>query len=212
MRLFAVLVCFIVLFSASVLAEEEKSPAKPACYMPTSVRHDHMVMGCEIPGYHMRYDMAQAVHIFMVLLPDGKDDLEQVPAYFALDTLPHDEGMPLDQFFDADLKGVLSKRPALKVVKRLTHTLHSGKNEGACVGAILLYPKGEGNLLQGKRTKFPYEAYFFCEAGSSHYLLLAAMEAVSKKELDDAMPAFLKWLDVPQRIADADIYNMTPGK
>ncbi len=211
MRLFAVLCCLIALFSVPVLAEEGKPSRELTCYMPTSVRNDHMVMGCEIPGYHMRYDLAQAVNIFMVLLPDGKDDIEQVSAYFALDTLPYDEGEPLNKFFDADLKGVLSKRPAVKVVKRLTHTLHSGKNEGACVGAVLLYPRDQGNLLQGKRTKFPYEAYFFCEAGSAHYLLYASVEAVSEKALDAAMPAFLKWLDVPQRVADVDI-NTLSGK
>lgn len=169
----------------------------PACYMPYSSRHDHLVMGCEIPGYRMHYDIAQAWKIFMILLPENVNSIDQSPAYFAMNTLDF-HGFPLRELFDADLKGVEKSRPGTRVVKKLTHTLPV-EGSGNCLGMTLLYPED--------KARFPYETYFICEAGSKHYALLLSLSAVSQKDMDAALPAFLKWMDL-QTVRDFEIKEM----
>ncbi len=169
----------------------------PACYMPYSARRDHLVMGCEVPGYRMHYDIAQAWKMFMILLPENVDALEQSPLYFGADTLDfHD--LSLQGLFDADLSGLEKNRPGTRVVKKLSHTLPV-KDSGNCLGMSLEYPKD--------KARFPYETYFICEAGSKHYALMLSLSARSQKDMDAAMPAFLKWMDL-HTVNDFEIKEM----
>ncbi len=166
----------------------------PVCYMPYSARHDHLVMGCEIPGYRMHYDIAQTWKMFMILLPENVDALEQSPLYFGADTLDFD-GLSLQGLFDADLKGIEENRPGTRAVNKLTHTLPV-EGSGNCLGMSLLYPKD--------KARFPYETYFICAAGSKRYALMLSLSAKSQKDMDAALPAFLKWMDL-QTVRDFNI-------
>lgn len=198
-----VLMCAALLAAPSAWAKGEKGKADLNCYQSIANSEDHMVLGCEIPGYHMRYDLAKPRKIFMVLLPDGADGFEQAQAYFALDTFPL-YGGSVQSLFEADWKGTAKKLPGSKVVKRLKHVLHFKGVDGPCFGQTVVYPKGHGNLFQSKRANFRYETYYFCRTGSRDYALFASLEAVSQKALDKATPAFMKWLDQPQMVMPYD--------
>lgn len=184
---------------ASAVARAKPARSGMSCYMPEAASMDHLVMGCPVPGYHMRYDLAQKLNIFMVLLPDGVKSLDDAPRYFALDTLPFRGASP-QALLDADFKGVLAQRPGTRVLKKLTHAL-PGKRGGQCAGLTLAYPK--------EQADFPYETYFICNAGSEHYALLLSLNTRSRTEMAAAMPDFMKWMDEPQSVVDARIYDMT---
>lgn len=177
---------------------QEPAPGT-TCYMPYATSHDHLILGCEILGYRMRYDLAQRLGIFMVLLPDGANTFGQAQLYFSEDTLPLDGDSP-QAILDADFKTVLAKRPGTRLVKKLTHTLPI-KDGGKCTGLSVAYPK--------KVASFPYETYFICDGGSRHYALLLSLSAKSSEAMDAAMPDFLKWMDVPQEVRDFRIYDFT---
>ncbi len=181
-------------------AAREQAPSGMTCYMPYSVNRDHLVTGCEIPGYRMDYDAAKAWGMFMVLLPDGVDAPEHAPHYFGADTLAF-AGHSLQGLLDADFKSLQGKRPGTRAVKKLRHTLPV-KGGGKCVGLSVIYPK--------KVAYFPYETYYLCEGGSKRYALMLSLSAISQRQMRAAMPAFLRWMDVPQTVRDADI-PATPG-
>jgi hypothetical protein len=178
---------------AGEAAGREQAPSGMTCYMPYSVNRDHLVTGCEIPGYRMDYDAARAWGMFMVLLPDGVDAPEHAPYYFGVDTLAF-AGRSLQGLLDADFKSLQGKRPGTRAVKRLRHTLPI-KGSGRCVGLSVVYPK--------KVAYFPYETYYLCEGGSKRYALMLTLSAASQRQMRAAMPAFLRWMDVPQTVRDA---------
>jgi hypothetical protein len=184
--------------AATQNGDREPAPGT-TCYMPYAASRDHLVLGCEIPGYRMRYDLAQQLDLFMVLLPDGADTFRQARFYFSEDTLPMDGHSP-QAILEADFKNVLAKRPGTHLVKKLTHTLPI-RDGGKCTGLSLAYPK--------KVASFPYETYFICDGGSRHYALLLSLSARSSKAMDAAMPDFIRWADVPQEVRDFRIYDFT---
>lgn len=196
---FALPLMFASLLHGNAFAEpktsEDAKNGDLTCYMPYSVRHDHMVMGCEIQGYHMRYDLAQQWHIFMVLLPNGVNSIEKAGTYFSIDTFDLNGGS-MKQLFEADIKGIQAKRPGTKLVKQLAHKLPLGER-GECVGAEIEYSK--------KLTAFPNEIYFMCDGGSGKYAIMLSLGARTQKQLVEAEPLFLKWMDVPQVIRDMKI-------
>lgn len=162
------------------------------CYMPYAASGDHVAAGCEIPGYRMNFGLARQWGMFMVLLPEDAG-IEDARVYFSLDT-PAFDGHPLQELFEADLKGLQASRPGTRIVKRLTHTLPI-KGSGKCEGVSVAYPP--------ENSHFPYETYFICDAGSKRYALMLSLSAMSQQDMDAAMPAFLKWMDVPQTVRDA---------
>jgi len=89
---------------------------KLECYLPYASSKDHIVSGCEIDGYHLRYDIAKDAGIFMAVLPNGFRGLEDTPTFFAINTLSFD-GNSLKKLFENDQKGMLTDNPKTKVVK-----------------------------------------------------------------------------------------------
>lgn len=189
---------------AGLPKQEPAAESGLTCYMPFAASRDHYVTGCEVPGYRMQFDLAKSWGMFMVLLPDGAS-IENARVYFALDT-PDMRGQPVARLLENDLKGVQAGRPGTRVLKRLSHVLPlkaAGKSRdpdmsrdlGTCVGVSLAYPAAHSH--------FPYETYFICDAGSKRYALMLSLSALSEREMDAAMPAFLKWMDVPQTVRDA---------
>ena len=195
-----VILVFISLINVSCsLSEESDISAKKTdsglnCYLPYSVKRDHTVAGCEVPGYHMRYDIAKKGKIFMILLPDGADSVKNSATYFSIDTFSL-EGGSLQQLFDADIKAMVNDRPGTKIIKNLTYQLPV-KDSGACLGAELAYPSAE----------FPHEIFFMCDTGSKNYAIMLSLGARTKKALAEAHPIFLKWLEVPQMVKDVTIH------
>jgi hypothetical protein len=175
--------------------QEPAAKSGMTCYMPYAASRDHLVTGCEVPGYRMQFDLAKQWGMFMVLLPDGMS-IENAPVYFAVDT-PATDGQPLQKLFDNDLKGLQASRPGTRIVKRLAHTLPvqgGGKGAGQCVGVRVAYP--------AQNSRFPYETYFICDTGSKRYALMLSLSAMTERDMDAAMPDFLKWMDVPQTVRD----------
>ncbi len=194
--------CLVALLAAAPAwggeADGGKAASGMTCYMPYSVNRDHLVTGCEIPGYRMDYDVARAWGMFMVLLPDGVDTPEHAPVYFGADTLAY-AGRTLQELVDADFKSLRSRRPGMRVLKKLRHILPI-EGGGSCLGLSVVYPR--------TAVYFPYETYFICDAGSRRYALMLSLSAASQKKMQAAMPAFLKWMDVPQAVRDADMRPM----
>ncbi len=185
-----------LLYLGEGAGQKSKNP-ELNCYMPYSVKRDHMVVGCEIPGYHMRYDLAKQSNIFMVLLPNGFDSLESSPVYFSIDTLSLDGGS-LKELFDHDIEGIVADKPGTKIVKNLQHKLNI-KTEGDCLGAQLAYPK--------ELAAFPFETFFVCNTGSKKYAIMVSMGARTEKDLMSHQAAFMKWVDIPQMVKDAKIFD-----
>jgi hypothetical protein len=178
--------------------QEPAAASGLTCYMPYAASRDHLVTGCEVPGYRMQFDLAKSWGMFMVLLPDGAS-VETARVYFALDT-PDLRGQPVTRLFENDLKGLQANRPGTRVLKRLTHTLPlpgAAKGHGQCAGVSVAYP--------AQNSHFPFETYFICDGGSKRYALMLSLSAMSQQEMDAAMPAFLKWMDVPQTVRDVEV-------
>jgi hypothetical protein len=188
--------------------QEPAAESGMTCYMPYAASRDHMVTGCEVPGYRMQFELAKSWGMFMVLLPDGAT-VENARVYFAVAT-PELRGQPLRKLFEDDLKGLQAARPGTRVVKHLHHTLPlklgSGgrggapdkamKDLGGCEGVSVVYP--------AQNSRFPYETYFICKAGSKRYALLLSLSAVTQPDMEAAMADFLKWMDVPQTVRDVE--------
>jgi hypothetical protein len=162
-------------------------------YMPYSKSKDHMVVGVEIPGYHMRYDIAQSFNIFMVLLPDGFDDMEKTPVYFSIDTFALDT-FTVKETFENDIKTLSKDIKGLKVVEKFDGKKLS--KAGECYGAEVEYPKD---------SKFPYEVFYFCKNNSNKYAILLSIGAKDKKSLNKHLPNFIKWANAPQIVTDYKI-------
>jgi len=200
MKVFASVVLAILLTAPIYLSAqlgsqaEEKEPGLK-CYLPYSVKKDHMVMGCEVSGYHMRYDLAQKIGVFMILLPDDANSIEEAVTYFSIQTFAFD-GKSLKELLDADVKDILQRRPGTNVVKNLAHKIPLAAG-GNCIGAELAFPK--------QSSAFPSESFYFCDAGSKNYAVMFSLGARSKEAMDGAYPSFMKWIDVPHRIKDATI-------
>lgn len=176
-------------------AQENKKPeAGPNIYMPYARSRDHMVVGVEIAGYHMRYDIAQKYDFFMALLPDKYNTLDDAPAYFAINTFSF-AGYTVKQTLENDLKGIKEISKKLKVVKRMDGSLIP--KAGECYGAELAYPEDE--------RQFPYEVFYFCKSQSKHYAIMMTLGAKTKKDLKEHMPNFLVWANAPQIVKDAKI-------
>ncbi len=174
---------------------EKKASAEPQCYLPYAASRDHMVTGCEVPGYHMRYDLAKVSGAFMILLPDGANSINNTPNYFSIQTLSLDGGT-LQDLFNADVKNTLEDKPGTKVVKRLTYQL-PGSSGGSCFGAVMEY--------HSKLAEFTNETFYICDTGSKKYAILLALGARTKKAMEAANPAFIKWMNVPQIVRDMKI-------
>ncbi len=187
----------------SAVAEQKGLPKQEAaaesgltCYMPYAASRDHVVTGCEVPGYRMQFDLAKSWGMFMVLLPDGAS-VGNARVYFALDT-PELRGQTVAGLFENDLKGLQASRPGTRILKRLAHTLPltgGGTGRGKCSGVSVAY--------SAANSHFPFETYFICDGGSRRYALMLSLSAMSQQEMEAAMPAFLKWMDVPQTVRDA---------
>lgn len=202
MRLFSILaLTVIVIFSTLTFAQEEnKTNEGPKVYMPYAKSKDHMVVGVEFPGYHMRYDLAQAANIFMVLLPDGFDDMQKTPVYFCIDTLSL-SGYTAEETFEHDLKSLDEDNKGLKIVKRSDGQKLS--KVGNCYGAEVVYP--------GKDRPFPFEVFYICKSRSDKYAILLSLGARDKNSLKEHLPNFLKWANAPQIVTDHKIIEF-PGK
>lgn len=198
-----VMCCVALLAAPSAWAGGKKGETGKECYFSIAASNDHIVSGCDISGYHLRYDLAKSMKVFMVVLPDRADGFEKADVYFVLDTFSL-KGHSVEELFEHDWKGTAKKLPGIKVVKRLTHTLNLNGKKGECYGQTILYPNGYSNFYQGKQKHFRYETYYFCWAGNKDYALFASLEAVSLKALEKATPAFLKWLDLPQMVMAYD--------
>jgi len=160
-------------------------------YMPYSDNKDHMVIGREIRGYHMRYDLAQQSGIFMVLLPVGYESLARTPVYFAIDTLSLDGGS-LENLYNNDLQGIVKGEPGTRIVRR---DLGSDLSQaGTCLGAELRYPE--------ERRAFPWERFFICKSRSKRYAIMMSLGARTEKDLTKHYRAFVTWADAPQVVSD----------
>jgi hypothetical protein len=178
----------VLLASAPLRAEEE--PGQQS-YMPISATGDHMLIGREIPGYKMRYDLAKQAGYSMVLLPQSSTSFETTAIYFAAATLPRKEGS-LKDFVAVDMKAIMDYRIGTKVVRSAQRDLPHGA--GACEGAQMAYPP--------ETTAFAHELFFLCDAGSEKHALLLSLNAKTPDALSAAEPDFYRWMDVPQRVED----------
>jgi len=159
--------------------------------MPYSKAKDHMVVGIELPGYHMRYDIAQSSNIFMVLLPDGFDDMRKTPVYFSIDTLALYE-FSVKETFDNDIEALTADINGLRVVHEFDgKTLH---NAGECYGAELAYPR--------KGRPFPNEIFYICKNKSNMYAILLSIGARDRNSMEKHLPDFIKWANAPQVVTD----------
>ena len=194
----------ISLFSALLFAYAAHAAPPPAaqtadsnskCYSPYSSSKDHMITGCEIPGYRMHSDIAQQAGILMVLLPEGFSDLDKAPVFFMVNTLELGDG-DVQSLFTADLKTMLADKPKIKVTD---HTVsEKPKKMGTCVGARLKLPAGE---------HFPYELYYICKNKSSKYAIQIGLQARTEDLLRKHKSRFLKWADIPQLVVDAKVID-----
>ena len=162
--------------------------------MPYSANKDHMVIGTEIHGYRMRYDLAQQNGIFMVLLPDGYESMAKTPVYFAIDTLSLDGGS-LENLYTHDLQGILKGEPATRIMQRDLGSELS--RAGTCLGAELMYPED--------RRAFPWELVYICKSRSKRYAIMLSLGARAERELRKHYPEFVKWADAPQVVTDQRI-------
>ncbi len=186
------LVLAFILFPAIIFAQDKDANKEgPRIYMPYSKAKDHMVVGVELPGYHMRYDIAQSSNIFMVLLPDGFDDMKKTPVYFSIDTLALYE-FSVKETFENDIETLTKNINGLKVINKF-----DGKNisnAGECYGAELAYPE--------KKSLFPNEIFYICKNKSNQYAILLSIGAKDKKSLKNHLPNFIKWANAPQVVTD----------
>jgi hypothetical protein len=160
-------------------------------YMPYSSQNDHMVVGREIPGYQMRYDLAQESGIFMVLLPEGYTSLRKTPIYFAIDTLSLDGGS-LKNLYEHDLQGIQKNEPGVKVLKRDLGTELT--RAGTCLGAELRYPED--------KREFSWERFFICKSRSKNYAIMMSLGARTGRDLEKHYRNFIEWADAPQIVTD----------
>jgi hypothetical protein len=202
MRLLAVCIAALFTFAAPAWAQGGAgglAPSGMTCYMPYSASRDHVVTGCEIPGYRMNYAAAQAFGILMVLLPDGVASVRNTPLYFGVATLPF-KGRSLNALLAADFRRLRARRPGTRILEHLSHRLPiraAGKDSASCVGLALAYPRHVAYL--------PYETYFICRSASQRYALVLVLGAESRARMKAAMPDFLKWMDVPQAVRDVTV-------
>ncbi len=188
-----------VLMAMTVLpvAAEEKTSGRDQelkVYMPYSTKNDHMVVGREIHGYRMRYDLAQESGIFMVLLPEGYTELSRTPVYFAIDTLSLDDGS-LENLYKHDLQGVKKNEPGVKILRKdLGSEL---TRAGTCLGAELRYPE--------EKRAFPRERFFICKSRSRNYAIMMSLGARTGRDLEKHYRNFIEWADAPQIVTDHKI-------
>jgi hypothetical protein len=203
MRLFVLVALALLLiasfcFSADLGTDNRKKGSDLKCYLPYSVKKDHMVAGCEVSGYHIRYDLAQEAGAFMILLPNGARSLGEASTYFSIQTFPFD-GRSLKQILEVDVKEILDNNPGTKIVKNLAHKQPSSTGGGICVGTELAYP--------AQSAAFPSEAFYMCDTGSNTYAIMLSLGGRNRKAMLEAYPTFMKWVDVPQTVKDADIVD-----
>jgi hypothetical protein len=187
-----------VCFSADISSENGKKGADLKCYLPYSVKKDHMVAGCEVSGYHVRYDLAQENGAFMILLPNSAHSLKEASTYFSIQTFPFD-GRSLKQILDVDVREILDNNPGTKIVKNLAHKQPSATGGGTYVGTELAYP--------AQSAAFPSESFYMCDTGSNTYAIMLSLGGRNRKVMLEAYPTFMKWVDVPQMVKDADILD-----
>lgn len=193
-RVFVLAMVWICMAVGIASGQEKKKPdAGPNIYMPYARSKDHMVVGIEISGYHMRYDIAQEYDFFMALLPDKYKSLDDTPVYFAINTFPFD-GYTVKQTLENDLKALKKTSKNLKI-KRMDGSLIP--KAGECYGAELAYPENE--------RQFPYETFYFCKSQSKHYAIMMTLGAKTKNDLKKHMGNFLVWANAPQIVKDAKI-------
>ena len=178
---------------AVLTAGEVKAPQSEELriYMPYSANKDHMVIGTEIHGYNMRYDLARQNGIFMVLLPNGYESMAKTPVYFAIDTLSLDGGS-LENLYAHDLQGIVKGEPDTRILRRNLGSELS--RAGTCFGAELMYRED--------RRAFPWERFFICKSRSKRYAIMLSLGARTERELRKHYPAFVKWADAPQVVTD----------
>jgi hypothetical protein len=194
-----IVVATLIFLGFNVAKAKDGGKDGPRVYMPYAKSKDHMVVGVELPGYHMRYDIAQSANIFMVLLPDGFDDLDATPVYFSIDTFALGE-FTVKETFENDITTLTKEDPGLKVV-----TKFDGKKltkAGECYGAEFAHPK---------ESKFPYEVFYFCKNKSAKYAILLSIGAKDKKSLSTHLPNFIKWANAPQIVTDYKVVEF-PAK
>jgi hypothetical protein len=183
-----------VCIAAELEPQVKKEVPELKCYLPYSVKKDHMVMGCEVAGYNMRYDLAQKSGVFMILLPNGANSIKEASTYFSVQTVSF-EGRSLQQLIDADIKGILTEKPGTEVIKNLSHSFPS--HYSACLGVELAYPAAS--------AAFPNESFYLCDTGSKYYAIVLSLGGRSKNAMDEAYPTFLNWMDIPHMVKDAKI-------
>ena len=190
---------FLLLSGFNVSQAKDDDKDGPRIYMPYAKAKDHMVVGVELPGYHMRYDIAQSANIFMVLLPDGFDDMAATPVYFSIDTFSLGKST-VKETFENDIKTLTKEEPGLKVVNRYDGSKLS--KAGECYGAEFAHPK---------ESKFPYEVFYFCKNKSEKYAIMLSVGAKDKKSLSAHLPSFIKWANAPQIVTDYKVVEF-PSK
>ena len=194
-RVFVFAMIWVCMVGGIASAQEKKKPeAGPNIYMPYARSRDHLVVGVEISGYHMRYDIAQEYDFFMALLPDKYNSLDDAPVYFAINTFPFD-GYTVKQTLENDLKALKKSSKRLKITKRMD--AEQIPKAGECYGAEVAYPEAE--------RQFPYESFYFCKSRSKKYAIMMTLGAKTKKDLEKHMPSFLVWANAPQIVKDAKI-------
>jgi hypothetical protein len=192
MKSISFVVFAFILFPAIIIAQDKDANKEgPRIYMPYSKARDHMVVGVELPGYHMRYDIAQSSNIFMVLLPNGFDDMRKTPIYFAIDTLALYE-FSVKETFENDIETLTKKINGLRVVKKFDGKTLS--KAGECYGAELAYSK--------KDRLFPKEIFYICQNKSNKYAIVLSIGAKDRKSLENHLADFIKWANAPQVVTD----------
>lgn len=201
MKTISLVVLALILFPAIIFAQDKDANKKELkVYMPYSKARDHMVVGIELPGYHMRYDIAKSSNIFMVLLPDGYDEMGKTPIYFSIDTLALHE-FSVKETFDNDIEALTKNTAGLKVVKRFNGK--KLKKAGECYGAQLAYP--------AKGRRFSSEVFYICKNKSKEYAILLSIGAKDKRSLKKHLPNFIKWANAPQIVTDYKVIEF-PNK
>jgi hypothetical protein len=184
MKRVIVLAVLSLLLTVGVTFGRQKKPeAGPNIYMPYARSMDHLVVGVEIAGYHMRYDIAQEYDFFMALLPDHYDSLDDAPIYFAINTFPFD-GFTVKQTFENDLKALRKTSRGLRITKRMDG---SDPKSGECYGAELAYPETEGS----SRTR----RFIFAKV-RVHYAIMMTIDQ-NEKDLKKQFFQFIVWANAP---------------